>query len=61
MRFQSLFVHIECPVYLDLQGVETARRPTVMFGDETAGIGLVARNRIAKISEAISRPFRQFA
>src|SRR5438270_8759060 len=46
--FAAALVHIDRTVELELHGVESARRIAVMLGDEAAGIGLVAADRIAK-------------
>ena len=46
--FAPPLVHVDRAVELDLDGVQSACRIAVMLGDETAGIGLVAADRIAE-------------
>src|ERR1043166_151694 len=41
-------VHVDRAVEFELHGVQSARRVAVMLGDETAGIRLVAADRIAE-------------
>ena len=42
------FIHIDRAVEFDLDGVQAAGRVAVVLGDEAAGVGLVARERVAK-------------
>src|SRR3954465_8089666 len=41
-------VHVDRAVEFELDGMQAARRIAVMLGDEAAGIGLVAADRIAE-------------
>src|SRR5437870_8619972 len=41
-------VHIDRAVELELDGVQSAGRVAIVLGDEAAGIGLVAADRIAE-------------
>src|SRR5687768_3742412 len=49
LLLQRRLIDIETAIDLDLQGMQPARGPAVVFGDETAGIRLVAGNRKAEI------------
>ena len=40
-------VHVEAAIDLDLQRMKPSARPSVMFGDEAAGIGLVVGDGVA--------------
>src|SRR6476660_3586200 len=46
-------VHVDGTVELELDGVQSARRIAIVLGDETAGIGLVASDRIAEAAHGV--------
>src|SRR3546814_16923575 len=51
-----LLIHVERPVHLDLNGVHAVQGAAVMPGGETAGIRIVARDRVAHVPQ---QPFDQ--
>src|SRR6478735_6866230 len=46
--FAPALIHVDRAVQFELDGVQAGGRIAVVFGDEAAGIGLVASDRIAK-------------
>src|SRR5262249_19961453 len=45
-RFVTALVHVQRPVDLELNGVQSGGWVAVMLGDEAAGIGLVTAHRV---------------
>src|SRR3954462_2699717 len=48
---EAALVHVERTVELELDGVQPPRGIAVMLGDEAAGIGLVAADRVALLAQ----------